>query len=344
LPSLDEVLKGNEAAPPTSSPTPAKGKSVWWISCGQQAQTCVEQAAAGKAAAEALGWEFHLADGNLNQANGYATALRTAVAAQPDAIIQDAFSCSIVQPELERAKQQGVPVLGLETTDCSDAGTGPELFTIPMIYSEEYPDNKSWWSGWGKWSADYVAASSNGTAKVITNMPQGDPQFDLLNTAFKSELEKCKGCSIVTDVSWTLSDIAPNGPWVNGLRNALVKSPDADYIWWPFDTLGVDSGGAKAVLQSGSKAKIVSGQGNAPALDLIRNGQMHAEGVSRDPAWVSWAAMDQVNRYLNKQPAAPQGLGFISIDKTRNLPAAAGTGYKTSVPFEELYKKAWGVG
>ncbi|WP_311215039.1 MULTISPECIES: substrate-binding domain-containing protein [unclassified Arthrobacter] len=343
-PELEAVFKGNEGTPPVTSPPPAKGKSVWWISCGQQTQSCASYAAAGEAAAKALGWDFHLADGNLNQANGYATAMRTALAARPDAIIQDAFSCTTVQPELQQAKELGVPVLGLETLDCSDAGTGPSLFTIPMIYSETYPDNKAWWTGWGAWSAKFLAADSGGTAKVITSMGQGDPQFDLLNGGFKSELAKCSGCSIATDVSWTVTDLAPNGPWVTALRNALIKYPDANYVWWPFDTNGVDAGGAKAVLQGGSKPKVVSGIGTAPALDLVRSGQMHAEGVARSSEWLSWAAMDQVNRYFNKQPSVPQGVGFISIDKNHNMPEQSGDGYKTAVPFEQLYKKAWGVG
>ena len=79
--------------------------------------------------------------------------MRTALAAQPDAIVQNAFSCTTDQPELQQAKDQGVPVIGVETTDCSDAGTGPALFTVPMVYSDKYPDNKSWWTGWGQVSA-----------------------------------------------------------------------------------------------------------------------------------------------------------------------------------------------
>jgi ribose transport system substrate-binding protein len=341
---VEQLLKGNEGKPPTTSPPPAKGKNVWWISCGQQTQSCASYAAAGKAAAEALGWTFHLADGNLNQANGYATAMRTALAAKPDAIIQDAFSCSTVQPELQQAKQQKVAVIGVETTDCSDAGTGPSLFTVPMVYSKTYPDNKAWWTGWGQQLGEFVAADSGGNGKIITAFGKGDPQFDLLNAGFEDALKECSGCSVVADVPWTVTDLAPNGPWVTALRNALIKNPDAEYVVWPFDTNAVDSGGAKAVLQSGSKAKVVSGIGTAPALDLLRSGQIYAEGVARDSDWVSWAAMDQLNRYFNGQPSVPQGLGFVSIDKNHNMPKNPGEGYKTSVDFQALYKKAWGVG
>ena len=343
-PTLAQLLKGNEGTPPTSSPPAATGKSIWWISCGQQAESCAQFAAAGKDAAEALGWEFHLADGNLNNANGYATAMRTALAAHPDAIVQDAFSCSTDQPELQQAKQQGVAVIGLETTDCSDAGNGPSLFTVPMIYSDTYPDNKAWWTGWGQVSAEFIAADSGGTAKVITAHGQGDPQFDFLKAGFQDVMAKCSGCSVVAEVPWTTADLAPNGAWVTALRNALVQHPDATYVWWPFDTNAVLSGGAKTVLQSGSKAKVVSGLGTGPALDLIRSGQLYAEGVARSDAWLSWAAIDQLNRHFNNQPSAPQGLGFVAIDSTHNMPAQTGANYQTPVDFKALYKKAWGVG
>jgi ribose transport system substrate-binding protein len=341
-PTREELFKGNEGTPPASSPPAAKGKSIWWISCGQQAEACAGYAAAGQQAAEALGWDFHLADGNLNNANGYATAMRTALAANPDAIVQNAFSCSTDQPELQQAKQQGVPVIGVETTDCSDAG-GPSLFTVPMIYSEDYPDNKAWWTGWGQVSAEFIAADSGGNAKIITAFGEGDPQFDFLKAGFQDAIAKCSGCEVVADVPWTTADLAPNGAWVTALRNALVQHPDADYVWWPFDTNAVLSGGAKTVLQSGSKAKVVSGIGTGAALDLIRAGQLYAEGVARSDEWVSWAAIDQLNRKFNNESSAPQGLGFVAIDSTNNMPAEAGANYQTPVDFKALYKKAWGV-
>jgi ribose transport system substrate-binding protein len=341
--ALDELFKGSEGTPPTSSPPAAKGKSVWWISCGQVSAACSGYAAAGETAAKAIGWDFHVADGNLNMANGEATALRTALAAHPDAIILDAFSCSGVQPELQQAQQQGIPVLGLETTDCSDAGTGPSLFTVPMIYSETYPDNKAWWTGWGTWSGDFIAADSGGHAKIIAAPGQGDPQFDLLSAGFKDSLSKCSGCTVI-NVPWTLADLAPNGPWITALRNALVKNPDADYVWFPFDFNAVESGGAKAVLQSGSKAKVISNTGLGEVLDLVRSGQVYAEASSRSSEWESWAAMDELNRHFNGQPSVPEGLGYISITKDHNLPSEAGSSYQTPVDFEAAYKKAWGVG
>jgi ribose transport system substrate-binding protein len=71
---------------------------------------------------------------------------------------------------------------------------------------------------------------------------------------------------------------------------------------------------------------------------------MYAEGVARSDEWVSWAAMDELNRHFNDQPSVSQGVGFVSIDKDHNMPATPGDGYQTPVDFKTIYKTAWGVG
>jgi ribose transport system substrate-binding protein len=342
--TLDALYEGNEGTPPSTSPPAAKDKEVWWISCGQVSSACSTYAAAGQEAAEAIGWDFHIADGNLNIANGEATALKTAIAANPDAIVLDAFGCTGVQPQLQQAKAAGIPVLGLSNTDCSDAGTGPSLFTVPMVYSDTVPGHKEFWTSWGDWSARYVSADSGGDAKIIAAFGEGDPQFDFLKEGFESGLEaECPNCEVV-EVPWTLADLAPNGPWVTALRNALIQNPDADYVWFPFDFNAVESGGAKVVLQSGSKAKVISNTGLNGALDMVRSGQMYAEAVSFDVDWPSWAAIDQLNRHFNDEDSVPQGLGFVAVDKDHNLPAESGQNFQSQVDFRSMYQEAWGVG
>jgi ribose transport system substrate-binding protein len=342
FPTLAQLFNGTNGVPPTSSPPPAKGKTIWWISCGQTAASCVYYANAGKAAAEAIGWKFHLADANLNIANGNATALEAAIAAHPSAIVEDAFSCSTVEPALEQAKADGIPVIGLETLDCSDVG-GPKLFSVSMIYSKQIPTNKALWSAFGTYAADYIIASTDEHAKVLAAFGQGDPQFNLMNAAFKAQFAKCSGCSVLASLPWTPATLSPNGPWITSLRNALIKYPDATDVWVPFDTMAVENGGAEAVATSGSHAKMVSGLGIANALDYIRSGLISAEGYAQPSAWVSWAAIDELNRYFDGQPAVPEGIGLVAIDKNHNLPPA-GQNYASNIPFEALYKKAWGVG
>jgi ribose transport system substrate-binding protein len=340
--TLSQLYKGNSTPPPATSPKPAKNVNVWWVSCGQQAATCAQYSAAAKAAVQALGWTFHLADGNLNVANGYATAVRTALAANPSAIFLSAIPCSAVEPELAQAKAQHVPVMGVETLDCSATG-GPSLFTVPLVYSTTYPNDKAFWEGWGSFAANYMVADSGGDAKVIASFGEGQPFTTLQENGFKATLAKCSGCSIVANDGWTTTSLAPNGPWVTGLQGALLKYPSANYVWWPFDTNGITSGGVKAVVQSGSKAKIVGGIGIGPALQDIANGEQYAEAPAVDPGWPEWAAMDELNRYLHHQPAVPEGIGYIAVTKDHNMPASLTNGYVSAIPYQADYKKAWGV-
>ena len=84
--TMDQLYAGTYAQPPTTSPAGAKGKSVWWISCSQAVVSCSEPAAAAAAAAKILGIDFHVADGKFNVGGAFTTAVRTALAAKPDAL------------------------------------------------------------------------------------------------------------------------------------------------------------------------------------------------------------------------------------------------------------------
>jgi len=169
IPTLDALYKGFETTPPTTSPAPAKNKKIYWISCGQAAPDCAIKSAAGEKAVKAMGWEFHLIDGAFGQGGAYATAIRTAIAAGADAIVEDAFPCSDVQQPLQEAKAKGVLVVPMETIDCSEAGTGDALFTVPMQYGDAEKTQTDWWKAFGKYSADYIIRASNGKAVIINS-------------------------------------------------------------------------------------------------------------------------------------------------------------------------------
>jgi len=343
VPTLQQLYKGSEAPPPPTSPPPAKGKSVWWISCAQSTPDCATRASAAQAAGKALGWDVHIADANLGLNNGYVTAMRTALAAHPSAIIQDAFSCQSDQEALQEAKQQGVLVMGPEALDCSDTG-GPKLFSVDMVYNNTERTAQEYWQAFGKYSADYIIDESGGKAKVIANLGTGDPEFALLNEAFLSELRKCSGCTIVHNVHWTISDLVPNGPWINAFRTALIKYPDATAVYFPFDFMQSTLGGAQAIRTSGLKVTGFGGTGGSDSMDLIRQGLWTADTEAYSLPWMAWAAMDELNRAFNHQSAVPEGVGFVTVDSDHNLPPTAGSDYETKIDYVSAYKKAWAAG
>ena len=64
---------------------------------------------------------------------------------------------------------------------------------------------------------------------------------------------------------------------------------------------------------------VIGGEGSQPALEAI----IEEEGVSADAnahasAWSAWGAADEINRFLNKEEAVPEGLGFVA--RNSNLP------------------------
>jgi ribose transport system substrate-binding protein len=290
-------------------------------------------------AVKALGWSYKVVDAALNQANGNEKAMETAVSAHPDAIIQEAFSCSTDQPGLEQAKRAGIPVIGVETLDCSDTG-GPQLFTVPLIYNTNATTGTQWWTNFGKYAASYIVAASGGKAKLIGNFGQGDPQFTDMNNGFKSVFNKCSGCKMLEEVPFTP---ASEQLWLPTFKSALVKHPDTNYVWVPFDALAVELGGAKALKESGVNAKFVSDIGESSALALVRSGLISAEGYARDSNWMVWGAVDELVRYFDGQKPVSEGLGLVSMDASHNMPASPSSNYVTKVNYKSAYEKAWGL-
>jgi ribose transport system substrate-binding protein len=341
VPTLAQLYSGSYTTPPSTSPPGAKGKSVWWISCGQATPACAAGAAAAGQAAKSLGINFHIADGKFNVGGGFTTAVNTALAAKPDAMLLYGVDCESTRGALERAKAAGVLVLGVETPDCSDTG-GPKLFTVDEIYSTLMPTVVDLWKTYGKVSADYVIDASAGHAKIIDNAGT-EALMKFADEGFRAELAKCTGCSIVTTVPFDSATLTPNGPWIQAFRTALVKHPEANAVYFLGDVQMNALGGAQAIATTGRHIISFGGQGSPDGLAVVRAGKITAISSARSPGWSGYAAMDTINRALQGKPLVPEGLGFALVTPGHGLPSDPTASYVPAYDFESAYVKAWGA-
>jgi ribose transport system substrate-binding protein len=342
VPTLAEQYKADDSAPPSSSPPIAKNKTIWYIECGAEIPGCVQKGKYTQEAGEAVGWTVHIANANLGIANGYNTAIQQAIAAKPSAIIVDSFSCQPAQESLTKARAAKIPVLAVESTDCSFYEKTPNLYTVPYVPNSTTRNWKEWFQARGTRAAEYIIQQTHGNLKLIDSPAAGDPDYVYESNAFAAELKKCSTCQIVGSSPWHEADLTPNGPWISGIREQLVKNPDANAVLFPYEAFSLTLGGIQAIKSAHSNAIAFGGVADPGGIDAVRDGELKAITNARSTEWEAYGAIDELNRYFNGKPAVPEGVGQALVTKGHNLPAT-GDVYQPAINFKADYDKIWGI-
>lgn len=338
---LDEALaalyKGTSTPPATTAPKPAPGKKVWIVSSGQAIDVAAQASGGAADAAKMIGWSSKVFDGQF-QPNLALSGVQQAIAAKADGIILYAIDCSNVKAGLESAKRAGIPVVGIESRDCT-----PSLET-PLSYGPTYGEFDGLEKGWGAAAASWLVAKSAPTGTVIELKETDSAATLLISEGFQASVKAgCAGCTVKT-VTFTATDIGP--ALQQKTQQALLQSPDAKGLFAPYDAL-MTSGVAAAVQASGrAKAiNVISGGGSVPNLDLIRQHRGQNADLIFSSRWEGFAAIDWLNRIFNgTTPAADTsatGIGFQLVDEDHNLTPTGPV--PSTVDFEAAYNKAWGV-
>src|SRR5690242_5486530 len=96
---LDVGFAGVFQKPPTDGPTAVRGKTVWFISCGENFEACHTMSASFTEAARKLGWHVKVVDSKY-QASAANSAIGQAIAARADGIVTAAFDCPQIKSGL----------------------------------------------------------------------------------------------------------------------------------------------------------------------------------------------------------------------------------------------------
>jgi ribose transport system substrate-binding protein len=347
IPTLQQLYASTETPPPASGPKLATGKTVYFVSCGQSAPGCSGPADAVASVGKQVGWNVKIIDGNFDVGNAYANGIRQAIAAKADAIAVHGIGCSqILQPLLE-AKAAGIPVFNSEGIDCSDpknpGGAGAPLF-VDMQFNKGFPSAAEFFKEWGFLQASYIIDATKGKATILRDNYTGSVQGAYQMAGQDEALAKCNGCKVLSSVDWVPSDSGANGPLDQKFTTVLTKYPSANAAMLSYDSVATTDGVSKAILDAGRQNSmvVVGGEGYAPALQLIGSSGGLSADFGQSAAWIGWGLVDTMNRYFNKSPLVPEGIGFRLVDKSHNMPPA-GTNYAPPIDFESTYLKSWGV-
>jgi ribose transport system substrate-binding protein len=343
--------QGTDRPLPTSAPKPQAGKNVWVISCTQAAEGCSRPSAGAQAAGESLGWKVTVFDGK-GSPDVYASGIRAAIADKADGIILGAVDCIAVKSALQEAHRAGVKIFGLYSMDCDDplAGGGEPLFDAQLLYQNGMTIRQFSEGPFVRSEADYVIAKTKGKAKIVEFTENDSLIAKHLGTGFEARIKDCSGCTIVSRVPITLSDLV-TGKLQGKAAAALTRNPDANVVYGIYDTsliLGI----SQAVVASGRNDQLLvpGGEGLSPNVGFVRENKGQDSIVGSPANWLGWAAIDGMNRLLQGQPQVDEGIGFQTLDRDGPLPKKT-TYYDGNIDangdpkldYEAQYKKIWGL-
>lgn len=338
---LEKLYKGTFTEPVGDPIKPETGENVWVISVGQDIETSVQATEGMEDAADTLGWDLTVFDGQFDP-NRALSGVEQALADNADAIITLYLDCPALKTGLQRAKEQGVPVVAIEGSDCNELQPGdPSLFTYVMEFAggQSFRD---FIQDWGRAMAIYGIARTDGQLNVILTRETDLETTKLEAEGTLEEIAKCADCK-VTVVDFVGTEIGP--PLQEKIEQALIENPDANAFQAAYDAI-LTSGGAAAIKASGrlNDILVMGGEGSIPGIQLIReNGGMDS-CIGYPTKWEGYAGIDALARILAGENVEDtnSGIGFQACDAEHNLPPE-GHGYEPPVDYVNAYYELWGV-
>ena len=350
IPTLEQLYASSEYAPPATGPKLPSDKSVIFLSCGQLSPGCAGPAVAMKEITKLIGWKYKIIDGAFGVNDGYNSGMRQAIAAKPDAIVVHGIACTQILQPLKEAKAAGIPVVNIQAPDCDDpknpGGPSDPLF-VNMQFNKNFKSAVDFFYQAGFSQAAYVINATQGHATIVRDSYTGSLQGDYQTAGQDAALAKCSDCKVVGTVHWGAADAGPNGILNQKFTTIITQFPNANAALLSYDSVATSNGVSKAITNAGRQKSmvVVGGEGYAAAQQLIRDGAGLTADVGQSSEWMAWGALDTMNRYFNKSPLVPEGIGYRVIDASHNL-SPEGKDYSPPNPPIDLrgvYLKSWGL-
>jgi ribose transport system substrate-binding protein len=269
------------AGPPLKGVESLQGKKIWFVVQSTQIPYFAAVAEGAKEAAAEAGLEIEVCDGS-NSPSKLSACIEQAITGGGAGVVGDGFGIELVQQAVNAVTAAGIPYV--EADQIQKAGDDK----IAHSWNNSFLQSEL--------AASALIADSGGKANVLvtrhTDAPASEEFMD--KGGMKVLKEDCPECTI-----HSINTSAAQLSQLTGQVSAeLVKNPDIDRIFAEYD---LDVEPIMGALQSlNKKIPIYSTTGQLAALQRIKDGSYQAADAGTDPAYVGWAAVDQLMRMMLK--------------------------------------------
>jgi ribose transport system substrate-binding protein len=297
---VEKQVEGNLGVPGFQAPGPpfdaskAAGKSIFEIPLSSTIPFIAAKSKEMKKVAERFGIEYTTWE-NEGTPPEWVRGMDQAIARHADLIIlQGAPDPDLLQPQLRRAEEAGIPVLATFIIDEHESVPAGLTATVRTPATRRL-----------RLVADYVIAQTKGDANVLVVTSNDIRISRAIGPAIEDEFaRRCPSCSV------TVADV-PLADWASKIQTTvqsqITSNPDLDYVIPIFD--GMAQYAVAGVLQAGASNRVSVATSDAtPSVlaDLARGRVVKLE-AGTNPAWIAWANMDQAMRILSGAGAIKSG-------------------------------------
>ena len=312
------IAKASESpafvAPASFDPSPAKGKTVWWI--GDQTSDIIKQwTKSAKEAFATQGVTLKVYDPG-NTAAEHIKGINLAIAGKADAIILgDGNSPVQFAAQVKKAKDAGIPFFSLV------AGTPefqPKVDGLDLDVSYDYV-------AVGKLLADWFIADSKGKGNALLIESPDIPSSTLELNGFRDRVKELAPDAKVTTKKYSITKSADGGAKdvANIARTSVVQDPKIDYIIPAFDSVALFAQTGVQLAGAQNRVKLAGFNSIVPQMQALKKGngpfKMDIGGVNE---WLAYALADNVLRKLSDQPLVKDpkvGVRVFTHDNVQDL-------------------------
>lgn len=282
-------------APPSFDPSPAKGKTVWWV--GDQSSDIIKQwTKSTKEALATQGVTLKVYDPG-NAASEHIKGIDLAIAGKADAIVLgDGNSPVQFAAQVKKAKEAGIPFFSLVAG--STPGHSPKVDGLDLDVSYDYV-------GIGKLLADWFIADSDGKGNVLLIESPDIPSSTFELDGFRERVQELAPDAKVQTKKYSLTTQADGGAKevAKITQTALTKDRSIGYVIPAFDSVALQAQTGVQLAAAQDRVKLAGFNSIVPQMQALKKGdgpfKMDVGGVNE---WLAYALADNVLRKLSDQP------------------------------------------